>query len=141
VSLRHQISDWERRIADSRAEVIEVHRLRHEYLAETKKINSAYALMKASLFTSGFTARLGETLPPQMVIDSIESNDNAILVRGSIHDSLDSAGKLFGSYLGLLRKDPDIGPVFEKIAQSGFERTGDSMVSFVITFQRKPPPP
>jgi Tfp pilus assembly protein PilN len=141
ISVRHQINDWERRISDSRGEVGEIHRLQGEYLTEAKKIDSAYALMKTSLFTSAFMARLGETLPSQMAIDSIETNENSILVRGSINDTLDSASNLFSGYLGLLRKDPAISPFFDKITQTDFQRTGDNVITFVVTFQRKPPPP
>lgn len=141
LSLRHQIGDWDRRISDSRREVLEIQRLQREYLADAMKIDSAYSLMKGSLFTSSFMSRLGETLPPQMSVDSVESADNAILVRGSIHASLESAGNLFNGYLARLAKDQAIGPLFSKIVQTDFQRTGDNLVSYVITFQRKPPPP
>jgi hypothetical protein len=141
ISLRYQIHDWDQRIADSRTEVREVQRMQGEFLVEAKKIDHAYALMKSPLFISGFTANLGRTLPAQMIIDSIESNETAIMVRGTIHESTDAAGSLFTSYLKQLTGDAEIGPFFDKISSTGFLRTGDNTFSFEITFQRKPPPP
>lgn len=143
-SLHSQIHDWDQRIADSQGEVREIRRMQSEYLVEAKKIDNAYALMKAPLLISGFTARLGQTLPRQMIIDIIESNENSILVRGSIHESFEAAGELFSGYRKQLLADPEIGPFFDKILSTGFVRTGgtgDNTISFEITFQRKPPPP
>ena len=112
--------------------------MQREYLVEAKKVDSAYALMKAPLFISDFIARLGQTLPPQMVIDSIESSSNSILIRGSIHATFETAGELFNGYLKRLPKEAEIGPFFDKIIPSGFVRTDENTVSFEITFQRKP---
>lgn len=138
ISLRGQIHDWDQRISDSQREVREIQQMQREYLAEAKKVDSAYALMKAPLFISDFIARLGQTLPPQMVIDSIESSNNSILVRGSIHATFETAGELFNGYLKRLPKEAEIGPFFDKISPSGFVRTDENTVSFEITFQRKP---
>jgi hypothetical protein len=141
ISLRHQIRDWDKSISDSRTEVQEVKRMQLELVAEAKKIDNAYALMKAPLFITGFIANLGRTLPPQMLIDSIESNDNAIVLRGSIHESFEAASSLFSGYMKKLGSEPEIGPYFEKITSSDFKRTDDNNIIFEITFQRKPPPP
>lgn len=139
-SLRSQIRDWDRRITDNREEVREIQRLQGEYFTEAKKIDQAYALMKSPLFLSGFTARLGQTLPPQMMINAIESNGPAILVRGTIDEPYEAAKNLFSSYLGRLRGDAEIGPLFESIKESGTERIGETKISFQVTFQRKPLP-
>jgi hypothetical protein len=141
LNLRYQIHDWDQRIADSRTEVREVQRMQYELLAEAKKVDNAYALMKSPLFIYGFIANLGRTLPPQMNIDSIESNDTAIVVRGNIRESFEAAGSLFSSYLKELGHEPEIGPYFDKVTSSDFKRTNDNRIIFEITFLRKPPPP
>ncbi len=141
LNLRYQIHDWDQRIADSRTEVREVQRMQYELLAEAKKVDNAYALMKSPLFIYGFIANLGRTLPPQMNIDSIESNDTAIVVRGNIRESFEAAGSLFSSYLKELGREPEIGPYFDKVTSSDFKRTNDNRIIFEITFLRKPPPP
>jgi hypothetical protein len=138
INVRGQIRDWDQRISDSRRDVAEIQRMQRDYLIEAKKVDSAYALMKAPLFISDFISRLGQTLPPQMVIDSIESSNNSILVRGSIHATFETAGELFNGYLKRLPTETEIGPFFDKITPSGFVRADESTVSFEITFQRKP---
>jgi hypothetical protein len=141
LNLRYQIHDWDQRIDDSRTEVREVQRMQRELVAEAKKVDNAYALMKSPLFISGFIANLGRTLPPQMNIDSIESNDTAIVVRGNIRESFEAAGSLFSGYLKELGGEPEIGPYFDKVTSSDFKRTTDNRIIFEITFLRKPPPP
>jgi hypothetical protein len=138
INFRGQIHDWDQRISDSKRDVGEIQRMQRDYLIEARKVDSAYALMKAPLFISDFIARLGQILPPQMVIDSIESSNNAILVRGSIHATFETAGELFNGYLKRLPTEAEIGPFFEKISPSGFVRADESTVSFEITFQKKP---
>jgi len=141
INLRYQIRDWDQRIAESRTEVREVQRMQHDLLAEAKKVDNAYALMKSQLYISGFLANLGRTLPPQMNIDSIESNDTAVAVRGNIRESFEAAGSLFSAYLKQLGAEPEIGPYFDKITSSDFKRTNDNRIIFEITLLRKPPPP
>jgi hypothetical protein len=125
INFRGQIHDWEQRISDSKRDVGEIQRMQRDYLIEARKVDSAYALMKAPLFISDFIARL-------------ESSNNAILVRGSINATFETAGELFNGYLKRLPTEPEIGPFFEKISPSGFVRADESTVSFEITFQKKP---
>lgn len=141
LNLRYQIHDWDQRIADSRTEVREVQRMQRELLIESKKVDHAYALMKSPLYFSGFIADLGRTLPPQMNIDSIETTETAVVVRGNIRESFEAAGSLFSSYLKQLPSQPEIGPYFEKVTSSDFKRTTDNRIVFEITFLRKAPPP
>jgi hypothetical protein len=141
INLQYQIRDWDQRIADSRSEVREVQRMQHDLLVEAKKVDNAYALMKSQPYVSGFLANLGRTLPPQMNISSIESNDTAAVVRGNIRESYEAASSLFSGYLKQLGTEPEIGPNFEKITSSDFKRTNDNGIIFEITLIRKPPPP
>lgn len=141
INLQYQIRDWDQRITDSRSEVQEVQRMQHDLLVEAKKVDNAYALMKSQPYISGFLANLGRTLPPQMNISSIESNDTAAVVRGNIRESYEAASSLFSGYLKQLGTEPEIGPNFEKITSSDFKRTNDNGIIFEITLIRKPPPP
>ncbi|HWA09428.1 MAG TPA: hypothetical protein VG838_08270 [Opitutaceae bacterium] len=139
LSLHSQIRDWDQRITESRKEVQEIQKLQRDYLVEAKKVDHAYALMKSSFFISGFTAHLGQTLPRQLNVDSIDSSETAIMVRGSIHESYETASDLLSGYRKQLLKEPEIAPFFDKI-NTDLVRAPDNTISFEITFQRKPPP-
>src|SRR6185503_5481345 len=52
LSLRLQISDWEKRISDNKAEVAEINRMQREYAVEAAKIDQAYKLVRPQLYLS-----------------------------------------------------------------------------------------
>jgi hypothetical protein len=140
-SLRFQIHDWEERIAANRAEVVELQKMQSDYRAEADKIDQVYPLMNPPLFVSGFVANLGRTLPAEMTIDVIESNDTKVAVRGTLRATSERGTLLISAYLDLLRADPQIGPNFRSIVGTGFERnkSNDALQNVEITFYFKPP--
>lgn len=141
-NLRHQISDWEQRIADNRGEIRDIQRMQNEYRTESAKIDGAFNLIGSPFLISGFISSLGRTIPEQMTIDTVEWSDNGIAVRGNLRESSERASRLLGNYVDLLRADPKIGPHFRAITLTGLERgTGDELLSFEITFHPRPSRP
>jgi len=106
------------------------------------KIETAHSLMKNRLFVSHFMSQLSRTRPGPMIIDSVESLDTTIIVRGSLSGTAEQATRAIGSYGELLGKDPEIGPRFDTILVTSFERarTGDQQ-NFELTFRFKPEAP
>jgi len=140
-SLRAEIRDWEQRIVDNRAEVADIKHMQREYAIEAAKIDQAYALVKPSLFVSGFVADLGRTRPEQVVIDMIEWTDAGVLVRGSVRDNSQRATLLLRNYEKQLKADPKIGPLFREIALTNIDRGSGINVgeafNFEMTFRLK----
>jgi hypothetical protein len=140
-SLRHQIHDWEQRIADNRAEVADIKHMQREYAVESAKIDQAFALVKPTLFVSGFIADLGRTRPEQIVIDTIEWTDGGIIARGNVRESSQRATQLLGNYAKQLVKDEKIGPIFREIALTSLDRGSgantDEALNFELTFRLK----
>src|SRR5262245_2174560 len=85
-SLRYQIHDWEQRIKDNRAEVLDIQRMQREYTAESAKIDQAYTLVHPQLYVSGLIADFGRTRPEAVMIDFIDWNDSGVVVRGSLRE-------------------------------------------------------
>lgn len=135
LSLRHQISDWEQRINDHRAEVRDIQRMQTEYAAEAAKIDQAYELAKPEFNVSDFLAHIGLTRPELMGIDMIEWNDAGIVVRGNLRERSERASRLLGGYVEQLRKDPKISPQF-RVDLTDLDRgsTGD-VLRFEIMFR------
>ena len=103
----------------------------------------AHALARNRLFVYHFTTQLGRTRPEQMVINSIESTETSIIVRGTLGESSERATLLIGQYVTLLAKDPDIGPHFRKdgINVTSFDRNrATDQQNFEITFVFGPNP-
>jgi hypothetical protein len=140
LNLRHQIDDANARLEDDRWEVIEISRLQRFYEIESRKIESAYSDMHNPVLISGFISRLGHTLPERMIIDAIEFNDNAFVVRGQLREISERASVTIGDYMDRLRKDPEIGPHCASITVTALDRSIDDeqMMSYTITFRLKP---
>lgn len=138
LSLRHQITDWEQRINDHRAEVRDIQHMQREYAVEAAKIDQAYALMRPQFHVSAFIAQLGRTRPDQMTIDAIEWNDLGVLARGIIHEPSKRASEVLRDYVEQLNRHDKIAPLFRDIALTGIDRAagGDSL-RFEIVFRLK----
>lgn len=144
-TIRRQTSDWELRIKDNRAEVLEVKRMQGEYSVASAKIDEAYRLIKPQLRVYEFLANLGRSRPDRLMINSIEWNDAGISVHGSLRDvSSQSGSMLLGNYVKALGKDEKMVALFRDIIVAnmdrvaGKERAEDSeVINFEITFTFK----
>lgn len=138
-NLRHQIRDWEDRIADNRAEVADIRHMQREYAVESAKIDQAHALVNPTLFVSGFILDLGRTRPPQIVIDTIDWTETGVIVRGNVRESSQRATQLLGNYAKLLVKDERIGPNFREIVLTSLDRgtNAEEALNFELTFRLK----
>ena len=138
VSLRHQIHDWEQRINDNRAEVVDIQRMQREYAVEAAKVDQAYALVRPQFNVSEFIANLGRSRPAQVALDLIEWNDAGIVVRGSLRDRSERASRLLGAYVERLRRDEKISPLFREIVLTDLDRgSSGETLKFEIKFSLK----
>ena len=122
LSLRQQIRDWEQRISDNRAEVRDIQRMQKEYAVEAAKIDQVHALVRPQIHVSGLIASLGRTRPERMAIDIVEWNEAGVVLRGSLRERSDRATEMLGSYVELLRRDAEIGPLFREIVLTDLDR-------------------
>jgi hypothetical protein len=144
LSLRSNIADWNRRIADSRVELASIKQMQRDYIGTARKIEMAHTLIKGRLMVFAFVTELGRTRPDKMVINSIESNEAGIVVRGTLGESSEQATLLIGKYVEQLRRDPEIAPCFRKdginVTSFEFNRLTDQQ-DFELTFQFAPNSP
>jgi hypothetical protein len=140
---RHQIRDWEKRITDGMPQVRQIQAMQREYVAEASKIDQAYGTIRQALFISEFIRVLSNTLPNQISIEILESNDSDIIMRGELRGSSQQSIRILGEYVDQLRKHEKIGPRFREIRATGFERTRgrEDLQSFGIIFRLQPLPP
>jgi hypothetical protein len=139
-NIRHQIADWNQKIEEDKWEELAIKIRQHNYEAESKKIESAYAEMKNPVFVSGFISELGRTLPERMVVNSIDWSEGTVLVKGDLRETSEHASMLLGDYVDTLRADPEIGPRFGSISLTGAERSteDEQEMIFEITMRAKP---
>ncbi len=132
---RVHIRDWEQKIADNRAEVADIKHMQREYAVESAKIDQAYALVKPTLFVSGFLADLGRTRPEQIMIDTIEWTESGIIVRGNVRENSQRATQLLGNYAKQLVKDEKIGPIFREIVLTSLDRGSSTNTEEALNYE------
>ena len=142
-SLRQQIDDGNRRMADDYWDVAEVRRMQRFYEVEAKKIEGAYSEIKNPVFLSGFVSEIGRTLPERAVVDSFDFGNGKMVIRGRLRENPEHASQTIGGYVDKLRADPLVGTPFTPINITALERSteDDQMMSYEITLHLKPRTP
>ena len=136
LTLRFENANADRRMADSRVEVANIKLMQLDYIGAAAKIEMAHNLIRNRLFVYHFTTELGHTRPEQMTINSIESTDSSVVVRGTLGESSERATLLISKYVEQLSKDPEIGPRFKEINVTSFERNrATDQQNFELTFR------
>lgn len=136
LGLRQNINEWDQRMAEQQAEVVELQRLQTDYKHEAAKIDHAFDLLQNPFVVSRFILKLGRTHPEIMLIDRIESTSSNIVIRGSLNESSERASITLSNYIRELRVDPELGPLFSDIVMTDFQRVSeDGKLNFEITFR------
>lgn len=136
--LRTQIQETERRINEIRSEVKTIEDTHQEYMMEAQKIDQAHTLVRPPLLVSRFVAGIGRTRPEQMFIDLLEWTENTVVLRGGLQERSERASRLLGGYVETLRKDEQIGPLFQSIQLTNIDRgTSGGPLRFEIRFALK----
>ncbi|MBI5770498.1 MAG: hypothetical protein HZA93_22160 [Verrucomicrobia bacterium] len=133
--IRHEISDWEKRIRDSAAEVREIQNMQRKYAMEAAKIDQAWGLIRPQLRVSEFLADLGRTRPESLVIDIVEWNEAGVAVRCNIRESSEAATRILGNYVRLLNRDEKIGRLFNVVSTDLARGSNDGVFKCEITFR------
>lgn len=134
-TVRHEISNWEKRIRASAAEVREIQNMQKKYAVEAAKIDQAWTLIRPQLRVSEFLADLGRTRPEALVIDIVEWNDAGIAVRCNIRDTSEAATRILGNYVRLLNRDEKIGRLFNVVSTDLARGSNDGVFKCEITFR------
>jgi hypothetical protein len=140
LSLHHQIGDWEQRMRDNRAEVLDIKRMQMEYAIEAAKVDQAFQMVRPQFYVSGLVADIGRTRPDPVVIDTIEWNDAGVVVRGTMKASAKQATETLNEYVNTMAADQKIAPLFETIKVTDFDRgVAGETTKFEIVMKPKAP--
>lgn len=133
---------WTQKMADNRKPTAELNQVTRTLSTKSEQLDFAYGLMAAPFSLSDFVLSLGRSRLANMRIDTIESNETGLTMRGALHEAPEPASQTLRQYVEALRHQADIGPLFATIALTSFEQqeTTGSM-SFEITFKLKPAQP
>ncbi|HWA27889.1 MAG TPA: hypothetical protein VG734_19695 [Lacunisphaera sp.] len=138
---RDETARWQQQMATNQKLTNELTSTVAELKARTARLNQAYALMREAEPATEFLMNIGRTLPPRLRIDRIESNDNRVLLAGSLLEPAEDASRSLGRYMDTLRANSAIGGLFASISATSLQRDADSdTLVFEITMKYRPQP-
>ncbi len=79
-----------------------------KFQAEEAKLNEVDTFVKSKPSYATLLMRLGETLPPNIAIDSVDLRDTGMFLRLSVRGAPDAASGYATKYLDLLRADKQL---------------------------------
>ncbi|MDQ5977686.1 MAG: hypothetical protein QG602_658 [Verrucomicrobiota bacterium] len=137
-TLEAEISGWQQRIADNKRQVDALDADTRALGAAATRIDSAHALMAMPYSLSELLMALGRNRPANMQIDSIDSLQTGLVLRGSLHEPSDRAKLTLDQCRQQMLKDPLIGTRFTSIGLTSFSRRVEAdTFDFELSFKLK----
>lgn len=137
-TLESDIAGWEQRIADNKRQVDSLNADTRTLGASATRIDSAYALMASPYPLSELLMALGRNRPASMQIESLDSLQTGLVLRGSLRESSDRAKHTLDQCRQQMLKDPLIGARFASIGLTSFSRREEAdTFDFELSFKLK----
>ncbi|MBI2496696.1 MAG: hypothetical protein HYV75_01785 [Opitutae bacterium] len=144
-NLGDQIADAQKQIDENAKQNKEALRLSKIFADEQMKLTEAELFQRSAITPSEFVSLLGETLPKEISIDSVESRLTQIgtapayyQLRGVVAGTPDQASGAASQYVDMLRTQPKLGMVFDPITLNNLNRDARSnFLAFDITLKMK----
>jgi hypothetical protein len=109
-----------------------------KYQGEEKKILEVDAFLKARHLFSDLVLQIGQTLPKNIALTSLDEHDNGLVMRGSVRGAPELASGEASNYVEQLRGDPAIKKIFDEITLTSISRnvtTGRLSIELFLKFQ------
>ena len=141
--LREQIAGAQQQIDSNSRQNQETIRLSRLFATEQAKLAEAQAYLVASISPLEIIAALGQTLPKEISIESIDARltdatGATFTLRGLVAGTPEQAAGAASAYVDILRAHPRLGTVFAAINQTSQNRDARSgLMVFEIVFKAK----
>jgi hypothetical protein len=107
-NLQGQIADWQRQIDRDKAGSDRAVALYKKFQAEEARFQEVDAFLKSKPVLSDLIVRLGQTLPPNIAIDSFDLSELRLVMRITVRGAPDVAPTYANAYLDQLRADKEL---------------------------------
>jgi len=121
-TLKIQIADWQRQIDRDKSGSDKALALYKKFQAQESKFQEVDAFLKSKPHVSELIIRLGQTLPPNIAIDSFDLRETGLALRLTVRGTPDAAAGYANAYLGQLRADKGFSR-FDQTSNNGFAIT------------------
>jgi len=121
-NLSRQVADWQAQIDTNKRASDQAVVLSRKFLDEERKIVELGNFLKQRLTLSQFLLQVGNTLPTELAMDTIDVRDAAVNLRGTASGSPDEASGRTSAYIEQLRQDRFFSGIFEEVTLNKLER-------------------
>ncbi len=118
-NLDRQIAVWDAQIDRDKKDSDKFVALYAKFKEEQARVTEVDSFLKSRPSVSKLLMHLGQTLPPDVALDSYEQGVLAVTLRGSVRGTPDEASGRASAYLDQLRADKVLAEYFEDFAYSG----------------------
>ena len=121
-TLKVQIDDWQRQIDRNKAGSDRAVALFKKFEAEGAKFTEVDTFVKSKPLVSDLLVKLGQTLPANIALDSLDLREAGLALRLTVRGAPDAATGYATAYLEKLRTDPGFS-YFDQAGNNGFAIT------------------
>ena len=107
-NLSAQIADWQRQIDRDKKGSDQAVALFKKFQAEEAKIQEVETFIKSKPIVSDLLLRLGQTLPKNIALDSVDIREAGLALRITVRGAASAAGDTANAYLEQLRADTEL---------------------------------
>jgi hypothetical protein len=137
-SLRRQVADVRAQCERDKRGSDQAIALFKKFQGEEKKILEVDAFLKVRPLLSDLLLQIGETLPKNIALASVDERDNGLIMRGSVRGAPELASGEASNYVEQLRGNPAIKGIFDEITLTSITRnTGTGRLSIELFLKFK----
>ena len=138
-TLSQQIDNWDRQIQSHQAAGNAAVANFRKFQAEEKKLKEVGAFLERKVAPSELLLRLGETLPPDIVLNYVDLRATGVTLRGVVRGTPGEASGKASAYVTKLQQDAKLGPAFESVVMTSMARqatTGELSIEIQLRLSR-----
>jgi hypothetical protein len=137
-AIRVQIADWQRQIDDNKRPSEQAVRLYAQFQVEERKAAEVAAFVNTDFVRSDFIIELGQSLPENIALDSIDLHEGGVSLKGIVRGTSDEASGAAQAYINQLQADPSLSRKFEDITMPNLDRDATfGQLDFEISMKSK----
>lgn len=137
--LNHQVAQWQAQIDRDKRGSDQAIALYKKFQTEAGRVSDVDAFVRSKPIVSDFLLHLGQTLPPNIALDTFDLRENALHLTGTIRGAPDLASGYATAYVDLLRADPFFAARAEEILMQNLTRNPQSgRLSLDLLLKLKP---
>ena len=137
-NLNRQLADWQAQIDTNKKASDQAVVLSRKFADEETKINELNSFLKQRLVLSQLLLQIGNTLPPELAMDTVDIRATTVNLRGTASGSPDEASGRASAYVEQLRQDGYFSGIFEKEIKQDVRReptSGQLAFDLTLTFK------